>query len=426
MESIFSYIAESLFCGALFYILFVLLVSGKCSYNFQRGYLLLSSLFTAIFPLISIPTNMGNLFLLTLPEITIVSKGGTAIISNNGIATIAGAGNANLLLILYFSVFAFFILLFLLQLLKIVLISFKGERSRSEAGTIIRSDMVNTPFSFFNLIFLRKGVKAEDAGYIISHERAHVERLHSLDVIFISVVASFQWFNPFIYLFKGSLVSIHEYQADRDVLKRGYSITYYRNLMLSSQFGLTPFVANRLNNSLTIKRLKKMENLNEKRNRLINVLLVSLATFALFFVVSCKNIDKTDEQAITPPVSGQVPKDSATIATKATDATEEPFVLVEEMPQFPGGDKALLGFIAKNIKYPPTAMKKGIQGKVILKFVVSKTGSVENIKVLKSVDPECSKEAIRVIQLMPKWKPGKQNGVEVPVYFVLPVMFRLE
>jgi protein TonB len=106
-------------------------------------------------------------------------------------------------------------------------------------------------------------------------------------------------------------------------------------------------------------------------------------------------------------------------------AEPEPFFVVEEMPEYPGGNNALLQFIAKNLIYPTEALDNNVSGKVILKFVVTKDGSVGRIEVLKSVDPLLDQEAIRVVTILPKFKPGKQNGTPVPVWFMVPVSFQL-
>lgn len=100
--------------------------------------------------------------------------------------------------------------------------------------------------------------------------------------------------------------------------------------------------------------------------------------------------------------------------------------MVEQMPQFPGGDRELLSFIAKNLHYPTIAQENGIQGKVFVRFVVSATGDVKDVKVMRSLDPYCDKEAIRVIQSLPKWIPGRQNGRNVPVYYTVPITFKLQ
>lgn len=99
---------------------------------------------------------------------------------------------------------------------------------------------------------------------------------------------------------------------------------------------------------------------------------------------------------------------------------------VEVMPQFPGGNVELMRYLGTNIKYPTIAAENGIQGRVVLKFVVSKDGSISNIQIVRSLDPSCDKEAIRVVKGMPKWIPGMQNGHPVAVYFTLPVLFKLQ
>lgn len=105
---------------------------------------------------------------------------------------------------------------------------------------------------------------------------------------------------------------------------------------------------------------------------------------------------------------------------------EKPFITVEQMPTFPGGEVEMQKFIRDNLRYPVVAQEAGIQGRVTLRFVVSKTGTIENVTVVRGIDPSCDKEAVRVVKSMPKWIPGKQNGLNVPVYFNLPIQFKLQ
>ncbi|MDE7412055.1 MAG: energy transducer TonB [Paramuribaculum sp.] len=102
------------------------------------------------------------------------------------------------------------------------------------------------------------------------------------------------------------------------------------------------------------------------------------------------------------------------------------FEAVEQDPQFPGGQTALLKYIADHIRYPSTAQENGIQGKVIVQFVVTKTGSIGEVKVVRSKDPDLDKEAIRVVKSLPKFTPGKMNGNSVNVWYTLPITFRLQ
>ena len=101
------------------------------------------------------------------------------------------------------------------------------------------------------------------------------------------------------------------------------------------------------------------------------------------------------------------------------------FDVVEQMPEFPGGQTGLMQYLSQNLKYPAIAEENGIQGRVICDFVVERDGQVTDVKVIKAVDPSLDNEAVRVIQAMPKWKPGKQDGKPVRVKYALPISFKL-
>lgn len=115
------------------------------------------------------------------------------------------------------------------------------------------------------------------------------------------------------------------------------------------------------------------------------------------------------------------------VENKVIEEEEKPYLIVEDPPSFPGGEEAMMAFIGKNITYPPLAKENGIEGRVVLSFVVGKDGSIDpgSIKVLKKLGWGCEEEAVKVVQKMPGWKPGKQNGRAVPVQFNLPIVFQL-
>ena len=124
-----------------------------------------------------------------------------------------------------------------------------------------------------------------------------------------------------------------------------------------------------------------------------------------------------NEIAVAAPPPPPAPKPE--VSTKVFD-------VVEEMPSFPGGNGALMSYLASNIKYPVVAQENGVQGRVIVSFVVERDGSISDVKVARSVDPSLDREAQRVVKSMPKWKPGKQNGSAVRVKYTVPVVFRLQ
>ncbi len=126
------------------------------------------------------------------------------------------------------------------------------------------------------------------------------------------------------------------------------------------------------------------------------------------------SIDGSDGLGIEAPLE----------APSSTDPKAR-FTAVEQMPEFPGGSASMLAYLESSLMYPPAAKQNGIEGKVYLKFVVEADGTITDVEVLRKLDPECDKEAIRVVKNMPKWKPGKQSGNAVAVYNTIPVAFSL-
>ena len=148
--------------------------------------------------------------------------------------------------------------------------------------------------------------------------------------------------------------------------------------------------------------------------------------------VEVLNVVEDDVETESIEISTEDNKEEVVIAAPVEAPEEEEeeevvFVVVESMPEFPGGQQALFKYLGDNVKYPVIAQENGIQGHVICQFVVNKDGSIVDIEVVRSGgDPSLDKEAIRVIKSMPKWKPGKQRGKPVRVKFTLPVNFKLQ
>ncbi|MBK8882167.1 MAG: energy transducer TonB [Bacteroidales bacterium] len=142
------------------------------------------------------------------------------------------------------------------------------------------------------------------------------------------------------------------------------------------------------------------------------LLVVPVLGFVLMFVSAFTNTPAPS----SPPASPAI----------AEDTGETPFVQVEEMPIFPGGDEALLKYIAQNTNYPANARENSIQGRVIVRFCVTEKGGINKISVIQGVDPELDAEAIRVAGSLPTFKPGRQGGRNVPVWYMIPITFSLK
>jgi TonB family protein len=155
--------------------------------------------------------------------------------------------------------------------------------------------------------------------------------------------------------------------------------------------------------------------------RLLFSLVITLLVCSLASSCAARKKSATTKTAVSQP-SAQVPPQKPV----AVQNGKEPFVVVEEMPLFPGGDSALLMYVAKNTRYPLEAKEKNITGKVILRFVIKEDGKVSDVTVARGVDPLLDNESIRVVSSLPDFKPGKQGGVAVPVYYMLPITFTLD
>ncbi|MFZ4455419.1 MAG: TonB family protein [Bacteroidales bacterium] len=146
-----------------------------------------------------------------------------------------------------------------------------------------------------------------------------------------------------------------------------------------------------------------------------------------------KEADKHLTQQEVDQINAQLanPSQKTKSAIKTTSggrvkSKEDRHSIVEEMPQFPGGEGCLTKFLNENLQYPPVSQECGIQGTVNVRFLVLKDGTIGDVEVVKSLDKACDKEVIRLVKCMPKWSPGKQNGVVVPVWYSLPVSFHLD
>lgn len=373
------------------------------------------------------------------------------------------------------------------NILKINKIARKNVSETIDGITIVRTEEEHIPYSFMNHIFIPKG---ETDSKILKHEMSHVRNRHSFDIIFIEFATAFQWFNPFMRLIKKDLQNIHEYTADRDVIDNGADKTDYMMLILqqctasgtSARPGASTSIGNNFSFSLTKKRIKMITQ-KKKTKGLIFKVLLTVPVFALLLLANCttnnnnNNNDKSYEVLHTTSISfdGEHPEvgftDSTLILLSDINATNEefnfcnikddtvilfegwpeywyierldstsyhvtfipkndsildPYKVVEKMPEYPGGTDKLLAFISENINYPQSAKEKGIEGKCFIDFVIDIDGSVTDAHLLKGFDEECDAEALRVVNSMPKWKPGKHEGKPVRVQYMIPIAFKLK
>lgn len=148
--------------------------------------------------------------------------------------------------------------------------------------------------------------------------------------------------------------------------------------------------------------------------------------FLYLMVAACSQPVESDKEKMLSPADADQKKATVEFARPSADAPDSVFFIVEEMPLFPGGEQALRQVISERITYPEDAKKEGIQGRVYITFVVDKNGSVRSARVARGVHPALDQEAIRVVESLPKWTPGKQRGENVSVSFTVPINFVLK
>jgi TonB family protein len=377
--------------------------------------------------------------------------------------------STQILIYIYIAGVAVLLSLFLFRLIQILL---KINRNTVEKGigfNIVFLDAETTPFSFLNYVFVgRNSIQDTDYNRMLAHELEHIKQGHSFDVIILELLTAFQWFNPFMWVLRRAIRENHEFLADQAVLNSGVSRGEYKKLLINQFVGGQLVIANNFNYSIIKNRIKMMSKIKSPKLATTKTIIGVLVAAALIIAFACEQKESVetksaqdDEITIISTIQNdgkikiegtaddllkykamfantpgfEILTDSLgntflikqeIIQPKKLKSDEQVFFTVEEMPEFPGGEMALRTYIASAIKYPVIAQEKGIQGKVYVTFVVSKDGSVVNCSIARGVDPSLDGEALRVVNSLPKWMPGKQRGEFVNVSYTVPINFVLQ
>ena len=282
----------------------------------------------------------------------------------------------------------------------------------NRGNTIVLTDCATSPFCLFHYIVMSRDDYANNRSFILTHEQEHIRLGHCIDLIILQVATIIQWFNPFVWLIGKNLKAIHEFEVDEAVLNKGIDATQYQKFLVVKAVGnrLQPF-ANNLNKESLKRRIVMMNQKRSNRWMMLKALLViPVATLAVSVFANGTNASEMAKE----------PHPQTTTQTKIHDA-------VEEMPEFNGGQLAMMEFLMNNMKYPQAAVKAKQQGKAVVGFVVRKDGTVSDVHITQSAGHAVlDEEAIRVVKAMPAWKPGKQKGEPVNVKYSVPITFKLK
>ena len=516
---------------AVLWLVYRLLFRNSNRLHFNRYFLLTSMLLALAMPLLGLISGLEvpqmatlkqNMFNATMLNEVIVTPDGQPVLPEVSVTTITPSRFSLWQIIggIYLLGVGVMALLFLIKLGRLIALIIRSPKHKMDGCTAVFTGREQGSFSFFRYAFFPNENVDPD---ILRHEISHIEHHHSWDILFAEVMMILQWFNPFIYLYKKELQSIHEYQADRDVVATGVDKKNYMMLILQ-QCTAVDFsgMSNNFSLILTKKRIKMITR-NEKAKGLWWRLLATLPVLAILLIANTKvtaqekktenvftvqfgdfelfNDDGTQMQLkdtviyyedgtytkfesseAVDPFTGELRK-TFTVKNYTAEGTPNPnidftirevekhgdtmmysmdpftisgdivnklknkimtdedidievtevgcvdndtvYQIVEKMPQYRGGEEAMMKYVADNIKYPQEAKDKNISGRVFVSFVIEKDGSVNEVKVVRGIGGGCDEEAARVIKGMPKWEPGMQKGKPVRVNYMMPINFKL-
>lgn len=398
MKEALIYFLQANLCLVIFYLAYHLGLRKYGQYQYLRFFLLSSLLLSLALPFVSsFSQGTNTLIEIDLQEILVYQlRGNTIGIEEYSIST--------MLKQVYIIGAAIALLLFIYRLASISLLIYKGEKHVRNGYTLVRSVKDVPTFSFFRYLVISK-TNPEPINEIIIHEKAHIDQAHSVDMLFVELMKVVFWFNPALYFYSNSLKEVHEYQADAEVVRQVGQPQDYIKVILGETFGVEgeTLVNTFFNSSLLAKRISAI-HFNSIVARKFKWFHWVIILFTMAFAV------KTSFTLAEP----NWVRDSKNVFTR-----------VDVMPEYPGGMNELMAFIGSQVTYPQELINQDVQGTVYVKFVISKTGKVGQVKVIKGVHPILDEEALKAVANMPNWQPGQNNGSNVAVTYTLPIKFAL-
>ena len=433
------YILKSAACLAVFYLFYKLLMSRDTFHRFNRFALLGLLVLSSVLPLVEVSVNRPapvHETMLTLEQLLLLAD-----VQAEGevVSQPTTALWVRVALMVYLVGIVFFAIRNLWSLGRLAVLLRHGHLEqladwlpgRTENVRLVVHNRDIAPFSWMRYIVLSRKDLEENGREILIHELAHIRNHHSWDLLLADLCIFVQWFNPAAWLLKQELQTIHEYEADDTVLREGVDAKKYQMLLIKKAVGTRLYsMANSFNHSSLKKRITMM--LKEKsspwaRVKYLYVLpLAALAVSAFARPEVSAVADELSSAKVNDLVASMKTNQLETASFAVKDTLTPVFEVVERMPQFPGGVAAQVEYFKKNLRYPAEAKKAGTQGRVVVQFFVNKDGSISNVKVLRGVDPALDAEAVRLVNSMPKWKPGMQKGKAVTVKYTVPVLFKLD
>lgn len=473
MNSAVNYLLESGVSLALLSLIYILFLRKETFFRLNRLFLLISVVFSILLPFLKFrvydpqPVMLAEITVTPyrnlMEAVTIYGRDFSGSVEQT-------ISSSNVIVMIYLTGLLFFLGRFIFRLIQVLLLIRKNPVQKTGLVKFVSIHKDFSPFSFLSYVFVNPEKKNE-TGYekMVAHEMEHIKQGHTFDVLVLEFMTVFQWFNPFMWILKQVIRENHEYLADQAVLKAGISPAQYKHLLLNQAVGFQLEIANNFNSSLIKKRIKMISKIKSSKFAISKIVFGVLVAAALIIAFACDQKEYTiqeepkDENVLmlkhtilpdgkikiegtdadiekfkntfsfasgfeftTDSIGNTLLVKKEKIQLKSLSADEQVFFIAEVMPEFPDGEMALRQHIANAVKYPVIAQERKIQGKVYVTFVVTKDGSVADTKIARGVDPSLDKEALRVVNELPKWTPARQKGEPVNVSYTIPINFQLQ
>lgn len=443
MNEVITYMLQSAVSITIFYVFYMMVFRKEGYFGFNRYYLLIAVVVSVLLPLVQfnlggmISGNQGNIITISPVHDLVTFSLDEIVIYGNGDISATNANPNSWMSVLSLSLMVYIVgvilasLLLIFKLFRIMSIVNSSEKVKKNGLVYVITKKGTPAFSFLNYVFIDEGlfISRLETEKIIEHELAHVKNHHSYDLLFLEIIQVIQWYNPVVYLLKKMIRENHEFMADNEVVASYDEPLAYGKLLIDhSSPEKTISIAHNFSYSLLKRRLSMITLTKNPIRFSFKLIWVLVAINLVFF--ACSEPDKDvirdipNEEVFSTEITPTEVKEVA-IAKEETEINGEVFTVVEVMPEYPGGIEALMTYLSDNIKYPEKAKANDVEGRVFLNFVVTDRGEVKNVKVLRGIDDECDKEAVRVVSNMPNWTPGTQRGIPVNVSYNIPIRFTI-
>ena len=428
------YLIVSAISLALMVTVYRLTLSRTTFHGFNRFVLLATLALAAVVPVMhfqSISSRASAPINYMLGEIMVYADGTSGV---NTIQTTESGSSISILSVItvvYLAGVIFCLLRIAIGILSSEIICHRRSRMLADGTRLVITERNYAPFSWRNCIVISRKDYESNGAMIIAHEQAHVHHHHSFDLILAQLFCAVQWFNPAAWILRHSLLEVHEFEADASVLEDGFDGRRYQICLVRAALqGSFATTTNNFSNCSTKKRIVMMNRHSTNPwARLRALLMLPVVALSVIVASACKQDTNSEMNLKTQDASpSSVFVDIQEYEIEEADSTDEVFWVVDQRPEYPGGEAALMEYLRSNLQYPENCKKNKVQGRVLISFVVNKDGSIVEPAVVKSAGPagvELDVEALRVVSSMPAWTPGMQNGEAVRVQYTIPVAFQL-